>query len=72
MGVTWEAVRLLSHGSCLQPDLRGGGVLERSLCKRNLAVFFHVAPPTSSRSALTKQPVMEIPAINLKVSLRFT
>ena len=45
-GVTWEAVRLLSHGSCLQAGhTGGGGVLERSLCiEWRPAVFFHVAP----------------------------
>lgn len=39
-GVTWKAVRLLSHGLCLQAELRGGGVLQRSLCKKKPAVFF--------------------------------
>lgn len=45
--------------------------LVKSLCKRKLEVFFHVAPSTSWRAARTKQPAMEIPAINLKVSSVF-
>lgn len=45
-GVTWEAVRLLSHGSCLQAEPRGGGVLERSLRKE----FFHVASNNTLKS----------------------
>lgn len=43
-GVTWETVRLMSHGLCLQAELRGGGASERSLCKKNKsATFFHEA-----------------------------
>lgn len=51
--VTWEVVRPLSHGSCLQAELTGGGgVLLKSLCKRKLEVFFHVAPLNKLKSSL--------------------
>lgn len=74
-GVTWEAVRLLSHGLCLQADLTEGGVSGRSLWKKkHSTAAFHVGPQQVEAvkridgELLTQQPAMEIPAINLKVS----
>lgn len=46
-----------------------GGVLERSLCKKwKPSLFFHVASKSSS-DFRTTDTMMEMPAINLKVSL---
>lgn len=74
-GVTWEVVRLASHGLCLQAELREE---ERSLCTGKPAAVFHVAPQqvetvnrinVARNNQQNKQPIMEIPAINLKVRL---
>lgn len=72
-GVTWEAVRLLSHGSCFQAEQRRGRSLGVAVRSERPALDFHVAPSTSGREASKqeekKRLAMEIPAINLKVSL---
>lgn len=70
-GVTWEAVRLLSHGSCFQAEQRRGRSFGVGVRSERPALDFHVVPSTSGREASKQEKtlVMEIPAINLKVSL---
>lgn len=50
-GVTWEAVRLLSHGSCFQAEQRRGRSLGVAVRSERPALDFHVAPSTSGREA---------------------
>lgn len=77
-GVTWERVRLLSHGLCLQGWADGRRGLDRSLCKKRNCGTFSCSSLTSwnaesdqGGAALSKQTIMEIPAINLKVRFTF-
>lgn len=50
-GVTWEAVRLLSHGSCFQAQQRRGRSFGVAVRSERPALDFHVAPSTSGGEA---------------------
>lgn len=54
-GVTWEAVRLLSHGSCFQAEQRRGRSLAVGVRSERPALDFHVVPSTSGREASTQE-----------------
>lgn len=54
-GVTWVAVRLLSHGSCFQAEQSRGRSFGVAVRSEGPALDFHVAPSTSGREAPKRQ-----------------